>query len=66
MVIYELVRQVGVTRFLAREAVPMSVSLILAELFYKFGSFTLEAVAFLATWYVLSAVTSAVIRSRAE
>lgn len=25
---------------------------MVAELFYKFGSFTLEAVAFLATWFV--------------
>jgi hypothetical protein len=29
------------------------VSLVIAELFYKFHSFTLECLAFLATWYVL-------------
>jgi hypothetical protein len=28
-------------------------SLAIAEMFYKFHSFTLECVAFLATWYVL-------------
>ena len=31
-------------------------SLVIAELLYKFHSFTLEAVAFLATWYVLGAI----------
>jgi hypothetical protein len=29
------------------------VSLITAELFYKFHSFTLECLAFLATWYLV-------------
>ena len=28
-------------------------SFVIAELFYKFHSFTLECVAFLATWYAL-------------
>lgn len=28
-------------------------SFVIAELFYKFHSFTLECAAFLATWYVL-------------
>jgi hypothetical protein len=42
----------------AREAVPLASALVLAELLYKFHSFTLEAVAFLATWFVLSALAS--------
>lgn len=29
------------------------VSIVIAEIFYKFHSFTLECVAFLATWYVI-------------
>jgi hypothetical protein len=32
------------------------VALAIAELFYKFHSFTLEGVAFLATWYVADAL----------
>ena len=32
------------------------VSFVIASVFYKFGSFALEAVAFLATWFVLDAV----------
>lgn len=30
----------------------LATSLLLAELFYKFHSFTLECVAFLGTWYI--------------
>ena len=32
-------------------------SLAIAEIFYKFGSFLLEAVAFLITWFFLDAIT---------
>ena len=35
-------------------------SLSIAELFYKFHSFTLECLAFLATWYVLDLLVSRV------
>jgi hypothetical protein len=31
----------------------LAVSFAIAEMFYKFHSFTLEAAAFVATWYVL-------------
>jgi hypothetical protein len=42
---------------LAYEQVPaLAFAWILAELFYKFHSFTLECAAFLATWFVLDAV----------
>jgi hypothetical protein len=32
----------------------ISFSLIIAENFYRFGSFTVEAIAFLGTWYLSS------------
>jgi hypothetical protein len=32
-------------------------ALVVAELFYRFHSFTLECVAFLATWWVFGAVS---------
>ena len=35
------------------QGVALGFSILIAELFYKFHSFTLECVAFLATWYVL-------------
>ena len=55
---YQLVRQLGLREIAIQEAVPLGASLILAELLYKFHSFTLEAVAFLGTWFALSALGS--------
>lgn len=41
---------------LCKRQLPMfMVSLVTAEVFYKFHSFTLECGAFLATWYALDA-----------
>jgi hypothetical protein len=35
---------------------------LIAELFYKFHSFSLEAAAFMATWFVIDAVIQEVLR----
>lgn len=43
---------------LAAEAPALLLSVLLAETFYKLGSFTLELVAFFFTWYVLSKISS--------
>jgi hypothetical protein len=55
---YQFVRELGLREVAIREAVPLGGALVLAELFYKFHSFTLEAVAFLVTWFALSAFGS--------
>lgn len=34
----------------------LALSVLVAERAYKFGSFTLECIAFLATWYVVDAL----------
>jgi hypothetical protein len=57
---YSYVKTVGVPTFVVREAPAFVVSFLIAELFYKFHSFTLETLAFLATWYSLSWIQSAV------
>ncbi|HXB93611.1 MAG TPA: hypothetical protein VNU70_00590 [Puia sp.] len=49
---YTLLNRLGWSGFLAREAPALLLSWILAEVFYKFGSFTLETGAFLVTWYI--------------
>jgi hypothetical protein len=41
-------------RFLTAEVPTGAFAFVIAELFYKFHSFALECLAFLATWYVLS------------
>ena len=39
---------------------PLIIALVIAELFFKFHSFTLEAIPFLALWYVLRRLYSPV------
>ena len=51
---HHIVKRPAARGALARESVPFIASLVIAETFYKFHSFTLECVAFLATWYALS------------
>ncbi len=47
-----------------RELVPFVVAFVIAELFYKFHSFSLECIAFLITWAALSCVQSLVMNRR--
>ena len=42
------------------EAPSLLTSLLIAELFYKFHSFTLECLAFLATWFAIDVVLTTV------
>jgi hypothetical protein len=56
---YSLLRVLSPGRLLVGQLPALGVSMTIAELFYKFHSFTLECVAFLATWFVLDAVLCA-------
>ncbi len=48
-----LIRSMSLRRFIFEQAPIIGGALFIAEVFYKFHSFTLECIAFLATWYVL-------------
>lgn len=50
------IRSHSVTQILLRDLPPMAISLAVAELFFKLGSFTAECLAFLALWYALDLV----------
>ena len=52
---YTLVRAISTRQLLLEQAPAFGASLIIAELFYRFHSFTLECVAFLITWFLLDA-----------
>ncbi len=52
---YTLLQSITVRQLFLEQAPILAVSLIIAEIFYKFHSFTLECIAFLATWYLLDA-----------
>lgn len=59
---YTLIRLVPFKQLLLEQAPALAVSFAIAETFYKFHSFTLECLAFLATWYVADAVIQPVVR----
>lgn len=50
---YSLMRTTPTRILLTRQLPTFAASLVVAEVFYKFGSFSLEAIAFLGTWYLL-------------
>lgn len=57
---YTLFRTLGAREALYRELAPFFMAFLVAELFYKFGSFTLECVAFVITWALISPIWSMV------
>ena len=59
-------RSVPLRQLLSRQAPALLISLAAAELFYKFGSFTLECLGFLATWFVLDAAFALLARALAK
>jgi hypothetical protein len=60
MRMYTLSRLLPLRRLLLEQAPALGVSFVVAELFYKFHSFTLETLAFLATWGLIDALIQAV------
>jgi hypothetical protein len=51
---YALLIDVNKRAAILREAVACAAAIVIAEVFYKFHSFSLECLTFLATWTVLS------------
>ena len=49
---YSLFRLLSVKQMAYEQAPALALAWFIAELFYKFHSFTLECAAFLATWFV--------------
>jgi len=50
---FTLFRLLPFRRILSEQIPAVAVAWLIAELFYKFHSFTLECAAFLGTWFVL-------------
>ena len=63
---FELLRSSSMQQLLTRQAPALVMSLVIAEMFYKFGSFTLECLGFLVTWFVLDATFARVMRALAK
>lgn len=61
---YTLIKSVSTHDLLLRQAPSLVASLVIAEAFFKFGSFSLECIAFLATWGTIDASISFVSKSK--
>jgi len=55
---YTLTRGLAGRTGMIAESFSLVASLLIAELFYKFHSFTLECAAFLATWWLIGGALS--------
>jgi hypothetical protein len=62
--VFTLIKSVSTHDLLLRLTPTFVASLVIAELFYKFGSFSLECVAFLATWGALDAASHLVTKKK--
>ena len=58
---FTLIRNLTVRQFLLTQLPVLALSVLIAELFYKFHSFTLESIAFLCTWFVLDWLANRII-----
>jgi hypothetical protein len=63
---YTLIRLLPLKRLAYEQLPALSLSWLIAEMFYKFHSFTLECGAFMATWFVLDGVTQTLLRARVK
>lgn len=57
---YMLLRNASMSVLLSTQAPAFLISFVIAELFFKWKSFALECLGFLALWFVLDAVFSTV------
>ena len=55
---FSLVKDLGLQVAVKQEAVPFVIAFVIAEFFFRFKSFTLECLAFLVVWFLLSFVQS--------
>ena len=56
---YTLIRSLTLRSLVTEQVPALGVSLVIAEVFYKFHSFMLECIAFLATWFIIGATIKA-------
>ncbi len=50
---YSLIRTSGLRLALERELIPFAAALLIAQIYFKWGSFTLELIGFIALWFAL-------------
>jgi len=63
---YTLLQSITLSDALLKQGPAFLFSFIIAEQFYKFHSFTLECLAFLATWFLVDYVVSVFTNNRSR
>lgn len=61
---YKLIHSLTARELFKRQLPVFALAFLIAELLYKFHSFTLECAAFLVTWYVLDALAQVLTKRR--
>ncbi len=59
---YSLIRALPLRRLVPEQGSALALSLVIAEMYYKFHSFLLETGAFLLTWYAIDFVIQTSLR----
>ena len=57
---YTFLRSIPARELMLAQLPAFTTAFLIAEFFYKFHSFALECLAFLATWFVIDAIITAV------
>jgi hypothetical protein len=63
---YSLMQLLPLRRLLLEQLPALAAAFLIAEVFYKFRSFALECLAFLATWFVIDVIVQQVARRLAS
>ena len=58
---YSLVKTNGVLYALEREFLPFAIALLIAQIWFKWGSFALELVGFIVVWFALGFVADKIL-----
>jgi hypothetical protein len=61
---YSLIHSYPLRTVLTEHAPTLGMAFVIAEVFYKFHSFTLECLAFLGTWYLLDGFLQVILSRR--
>lgn len=56
-----LIKQLTLKQFMLELLPSFSISLFIAEFYYKMGSFTLECISFLITWFTVDTILSKIL-----
>ena len=60
---YSLISENSPRHILEREFVPFLAALVIAQLFFKWGSFALELVGFVVLWFILGLIADRLLRA---